>query len=173
MTTNCLAAGDVARWNDLYAVTLGMVDNVNIVGARDGALQPLPLGTDLISDTTMRYFQFHFEDTWRMRSDLTLSYGFTYSWLTPLKEKLDRIALITDLNTGEVFSAESYLAAKEEAARQGQVFNPQIGVRPLNDSGRDTLSDTDYSNIGPRVALAWSPDFKNGLLGVSPGSARC
>ena len=68
VTTNCLSAADVARWNDLYAVTLGMVDNVNIVGARDGALQPLPLGTDLISDTSMRYFQFHFEDTWRMRS---------------------------------------------------------------------------------------------------------
>ena len=81
-----------------------------------------------------------------------MSYGLTYSWLTPLTEKLDRIALITDLNTGEVFSAESYLDAKAEAARQGQIFNPQIGVRPLNDSTRDTLADTDYSNIGPRVA---------------------
>ncbi len=172
VTTNCLLAADVGRWNDLYAVTLGMVDNVNIVGARDGALQPLPLGTDLISDTTMRYFQFHFEDTWRMRPDLTLTYGLTYSWQTPLTEKLDRIALITDLNTGEVFSAESYLQAKEQAARQGQVFNPQIGVRPLNDSSRDTLADTDYSNIGPRVAVAWSPQFKNGLLGSSHRSAH-
>ena len=146
-----------------------MVDNVNIVGARDGALQPLPLGTDLISDTTMRYFQFHFEDTWRMRPSLTLTYGLTYSWQTPLEEKLDRIALITDLNTGEVFSAESYLDAKAQAARQGQVFNPQIGVRPLNDSTRDTLADTDYSNIGPRVAVAWNPDFKNGILGSLTG----
>ena len=169
VTTNCLAAGDLARWNDLYAVTLGMVDNVNIVGARDGALQPLPLGTDLISDTTMRYVQFYFEDTWRMRSDLTLSYGLTYSWLTPLEEKLDRIALITDLNTGEVLSAESYLDAKAQAAREGRIFNPQIGVRPLNDSSRDTLADTDYSNIGPRVAVAWSPAFQSGFLGGLTG----
>ncbi len=73
LTTNCLRAADVGRWNDLYAVTLGMVDNVSIVGARDGGLQPLPFGTDLLSDTSMRYFQFHVEDTWRMRSDLTLS----------------------------------------------------------------------------------------------------
>ena len=48
VTTNCLRTGDVARWNDLYAVALGMVDNVSIVGARDGGLQPLPLGTDLV-----------------------------------------------------------------------------------------------------------------------------
>ena len=170
LTTNCLRAADAGRWNDLYAVTLGMIDNVSIVGARDGDLQPLPFGTDLISDTSMRYFQFHFEDTWRMRSDLTVSYGVTYSWLTPLTEKLDRIALITDLNTGEVLSAESYLRAKKEAALQGQVFNPQIGVRPINDSSRDSLVDTDYSNIGPRVAVAWSPAFKNGFFGGSMGS---
>jgi hypothetical protein len=169
LTTNCLRAGDVARWNDLYAVTLGMVDNVSIVGARDGSLQPLPFGSDLVSDTNMRYFQFHFEDTWRMRPSLTLSYGLTYSWLTPLTEKLDRIALITDLNTGEVLSAESYLRAKEQAARQGQVYNPQIGVRPLNDSSRDSLVDTDYGNIGPRVAVVWSPAFKNGFLGGLTG----
>ncbi|HSE31377.1 MAG TPA: carboxypeptidase-like regulatory domain-containing protein [Pyrinomonadaceae bacterium] len=165
VTTNCIRAGDVARWNDLYAVGLGLVDNVSIVGARDGGLQPLPLGTDLISDTSMRYYQFHVEDTWRVRPSLTLTYGLTYSWLTPLQEKLDRIALITDLNTGEVFSAESYLRRKEEAARAGQVFNPRIGVRPLNDSGRDSLSDTDYSNLGPRIAVAWSPSFKDGFMG--------
>ena len=169
LTTNCLRTADVGRWNDLYAVTLGMIDNVSIVGARDGGLQPLPFGTDLISDTSMRYFQFHVEDTWRMRSDLTLSYGLTYSWLTPLTEKLDRIALITDLNTGEVFSAESYLRAKKDAALQGQIYNPQIGVRPLNDSSRDTLADTDYGNLGPRLAVAWTPTFKNGVLGGLTG----
>lgn len=165
VTTNCIRSGDVARWNDLYAVALGLVDNVSVVGARDGDLQPLPLGTDLISDTTMRYYQFHVEDTWRVRPSLTLTYGLTYSWLTPLKEKLGRIALITDLNTGEVFSAESYLGRKEEAARAGQVFNPRIGVRPLSDSGRDSLSDTDYSNLGPRVAVAWSPSGRTVVRG--------
>ena len=169
LTTNCLRAADVGRWNDLYAVTLGMIDNVNILGARDGDLQPLPFGTNLISDTNMNYYQFYFEDTWRMRSDLTLTYGLTYSWVSPLTEKLDRIALITDLNTGEVLSAESYMRAKEEAARRGQVFNPQIGVRPLNDSSRDTLADTDYSNLGPRAAVAWRPGFKSGWLGKMSG----
>ena len=67
-----------------------------------GICSSLPLGTDLVTDTKMRYYQFHFEDTWRMRPSLTLTYGLTYSWLTPPKERLDRIALITDLNTGEV-----------------------------------------------------------------------
>ena len=170
MTTNCLLAADVARWNDLYAVTLGMVDNVNIVGARDGALQPLPLGTDLISDTTMRYFQFHFEDTWRMRPvvDADLRAHLQLADAPHGKARPDRPDYRSQYGRG-LFRRELPSMPRKQAARQGQVFNPQIGVRPLNDSSRDTLSDTDYSNIGPRVAVAWSPSFKNGLLGSLTG----
>ena len=174
VTTNCLRAADVGRWNDLYAVTLGMVDNVNIVGARDGSLQPLPLGTDLISDTTMRYFQFHFEDTWRMRPSLTLSYGLTYSWLTPLKEKLDRIALITDLNTGEVFSAESYLRRQRSRRRARDRFSTRRSA-----CGRSTIRAATRSPI-PTTAISVLEWPWRGVLPsradssvVSPGTARC
>jgi hypothetical protein len=169
VTTNCLRTADVSLWNSLYAASLGMVDNVSIVGARDGSLNPLPFGTDLVTQTNMQYYQFHFQDIWRLSSSVTLTYGLTYSWLTPPSEKLDRIALITDRASGEVFSAESYLRRKREAALRGEVFNPEIGVRPIKDSGRDTLFDTDYSNWGPRVALAWSPSFQDGILGALAG----
>lgn len=85
LTTNCLRSTDVTLWNNLYAATLGMIDNTSIVGARDGDLQPLPFGTDLVTQTDMKYYQFHVQDTWRKSSSLTLTYGLTYSWLTPLK----------------------------------------------------------------------------------------
>lgn len=165
VTTNCLRSQDVSQWNNLYAATLGMLDNLSIVGARDGSLNPLPFGTDLVTETNMKYFQFHFQDTWRVRPTLTLNYGLTYSWLTPPKEKLDRIAFVTDRNTGEVFTAQGYLEAKRQAALQGRVFNPTLGVRPLLDSSRDTLFDTDYSNLGPRLAVAWNPSYSRGRSG--------
>jgi hypothetical protein len=172
ITTNCLRTQDVTQWNRLYAATLGMLDNTNIVGARDGSLNPLPFGTKLVTDTNMHYFQFYFQDTWRMSPSLTLNYGLTYSWLTPPEEKLNRIALLTDLNTGEVFTANGYIEAKRNAALQGQVFNPTIGVRPIKDSNRDSLFDTDYSNLGPRLALAWNPSYRNGFLGSMLGDRR-
>jgi len=165
LTTNCLRTQDVSQWNNLYAATLGMLDNLSIVGARDGSLKPLPFGNDLVTDTKMKYFQFHFQDTWRLRPSLTVNYGLTYSWQTPPKEKLDRIAFVTDLNTGEVFTAKSYLEAKRQAALQGRVFNPTLGVRPIQDSNRDTLFDTDYSNLGPRIAVAWNPSYSSGRSG--------
>jgi hypothetical protein len=164
-TTNCIRSTDVSIWNNLYAATLGMLDNTSIVGARDGRLQPLPFGTDLVTDMSMRFYQFNFQDTWRMSSSLTLNLGLTYSWLAPPKEKLDRFALITDLATGDVFTAERYLEAKRRAAEQGQVYNPTIGIRPLGDSNRSSLFDTDWSNLGPRLAVAWNPSFRSGLFG--------
>lgn len=172
VTTNCIRTQDVSLWNNLYAGTLGLVDNVNIVGARDGNLNPLPFGTDLITDTTMRYYQFHFQDTWRLRPSLTVTLGLTYSWLTPPKEALNRMALVTDLASGEVFTARGYLGAKRTAALRGEVYNPQVGIRPITDAARDTLFDTDYSNLGPRVAVAWSPSFQRGIGGWLLGNRR-
>jgi hypothetical protein len=172
ITTNCLRTSDVSQWNNLYAATLGMLDNLSIVGARDGSLNPLPFGTDLVTDTNMHYFQFHFQDTWRARPSLTVSYGLTYSWATPPEEKLDRIALVTDRETGEVFTAKGYLEAKRKAALQGQVFNPTIGVRPIKDSSRDKLFDTDYTNVGPRIAVAWNPSYQSGVLNHLLGDRR-
>jgi hypothetical protein len=172
LTTNCLRSTDVSIWNNLYAATLGMVDNTSIVGARDGSLKPLPFGSDLVTKTNMHYFQFFFQDTWRVRPSLTVTYGLTYSWATPPTEELNRMALLTDEKTGEVFTAKGYIEAKRQAALQGQVFNPSIGVRPIKDSGRDSIFDTDFSNLGPRISLAWNPSFQKGVLNRLFGERR-
>src|SRR5207249_3192370 len=51
--TNCLPSTQLSTWNNLYAATLGMLDNTSIVGARDGSLQPLSFGSDLVTDMSM------------------------------------------------------------------------------------------------------------------------
>jgi len=148
-----------------------MIDNTSIVGARDGSLQPLPFGTDLITEMTNKFYQFNVQDTWRKSSSLTISLGLTYSWVTPPKERLDRITFLTDAATGEIFNAKDYLERKKVAALQGAVFNPTIAVRPLRDTNRTELFDTDRSNLGPRLAIAWNP-HANGWLGNLMGEKK-
>jgi hypothetical protein len=55
---------------------------------------------------------------------------------------------------------------------QGQVFNPSIGVRPIKDSSRDSIFDTDFSNLGPRLSIAWNPSFQKGILNRVFGERR-
>ncbi|MCI0537562.1 MAG: carboxypeptidase-like regulatory domain-containing protein [Verrucomicrobiales bacterium] len=166
VTTNCINVAETGVWNSLYAATLGMVDNVAATIGRDANLNTLPLTNELLdTDTNMRYYQFHFQDAWRIHSSLTVTYGVTYSWLTPPTEARDRMALLTDDTTGEVISARAYLRAREFAAQEGRVFNPQFRFVPLANSSRDNIFNTDYSNVGPRVSAAWNPSFQSGILG--------
>ncbi len=80
VTTNCLQAGDVTRWNRLYTGALGMVDNIGVMIARDGQLKAKPIGTALEVDALIRAHEYYFNDTWRLRPNLTFTLGLSYQW---------------------------------------------------------------------------------------------
>ncbi len=171
-TTNCLAAADLAQWNSLYAASLGLVDNLSIALARDGALNPLPLGTAIVADTTHNAYEFYVQDIWRLRPSLTLNLGLNYQWATPPREKDGKQTLLIDNTTRQPIDVEQYLETKRQAFLQGQVFNPQIAYLPIGSSGRDGIFDTDRNNFGPRISAAWNPAFQNGLPGKLFGERK-
>ncbi len=156
ITTNCLASGDVQQWNRLFASSLGLVDNINVLAVRDAQFKPLPFGEVLVAETKLWAPEFYFQDTWRMRPSLTLTWGLNYGWQTPPKEKLGRQTVQVDGTTLQVQTALDYLKRKQEAAAQGQIFNPKIAFLPVNDAKRDVF-DIDWNNLSPRLAMAWNP----------------
>jgi hypothetical protein len=171
ITTNCLAAGDVRQWNRLYAGTLGLIDNVNVLAVRDAQFKPLPFGEVLIADTTLYAPEFYFQDVWRFSPSLTFTFGANYGWQTPPKEKQGRFTVQVDGQTLKVQTAREYLRAREAASLQGQIFNPPIAFLPVNDAKRDVF-DIDWNNIGPRAAISWNPNFSGGLLGKLFGERK-
>ena len=171
VTTNCLLAGDTQRWDRLYASTLGLVDNIGILTTRDGSLNPLPFGTPLINDTTLNAYEFYGADVWRIKPNLTLSYGISYGWQTPPHEKLNRQTLVVDAATNKPLTGPGYIAAKKAAALAGQTFNPTLGFEPVKAAGR-TVFNTDYGDVAPRVAVAWTPGFNSGFLGKLTGNHK-
>jgi len=76
ITTNCLRSSDLTNWGRFYATTLGIVDNVGVLAVRDAALKATPLGTNLINESRSHAIYFNGQDTWRVRKDLTLNFGF-------------------------------------------------------------------------------------------------
>jgi putative hemolysin len=171
VTTNCLAAGDVRQWNRLYASTLGIIDNINVLAVRDAAFKPLPFGEVLVADTKLWAPEFYFQDVWRFRPSLTITYGVNYGWQTPPTEKLGRQTVQVDGRTLQVQTAREYLATREAIAREGGIYNPPIAFLPINDANRPVF-DTDWNNIGPRFALAWNPNYNEGLFGKLFGSRK-
>jgi hypothetical protein len=172
VTTFCLQPTDVLRWDRLYAATLGIVDNVNVLAVRDGTLAPQPFGTPLIANTNQQAYNFYGQDTWRIRPTLTVTYGIGYGWQTPPTEATGQQTFEVDASNNQILTASGYIQAKQQAALSGQVFNPTIGYLPIKQSGRSSIWNTDYGDIAPRVSAAWSPSYQDGLLGRAFGAGK-
>jgi hypothetical protein len=172
ITTNCLQPTDVLRWDRLYAATLGIVDNINVLAVRDGSLTPQPFGTPLIANTNQQAYDFYAQDSWRIRPTLTITYGLGYGWQTPPTEAHGEQTFEVNTSNGQILTASGYIQQKAQAAAAGQIFNPTIGYLPIKDSGRSNIWNTDYGDIAPRLSAAWSPSYKDGLLGNVLGSGK-
>jgi hypothetical protein len=161
VTTFCLAAGDVTQWNRLLAGTTGMIDNTNVLVTRDSNLNSLPLGSPLQADTYENDVDFYFSDTWRIRPSLTLTAGLNYQIQFPPVDSLGRTAFMIDDATGQTITSTNYLNNARQAALQGNIYNPTLAWIPSNKTSQKSVFDTDYGNVGPHIAAAWTPYFEN------------
>jgi len=171
VTTNCLPGAQLPIWNQLYAGSLGLIDNTSILAVRDGNLNPLPFGTPLSNNTVQNQFYFYGQDTWRLTNSLTLSYGLAYGWQGAPTDTLGRQTLLIDATTGKFVTEPQYIQSKMSAALQGQIFNPELGYVPVHTAHHPVFS-TDYGDVAPRISAAWNPSFTSGLLGRFLGDRK-
>ncbi|HVB35609.1 MAG TPA: TonB-dependent receptor [Candidatus Acidoferrales bacterium] len=162
--TKCLPGSQLANWNQLYAGSLGLIDNTSILAVRDGKLNPLPFGTPLSNNTVQNQFYFYGQDVWRITNSLTLSYGLAYGWQTPPSDTLGRQTILINSASGQFISAPNYLNSKLTGAQQGSIFNPTTGYIPVNTAHHSVFS-TDWGDWAPRFSAAWNPSFGSGPLG--------
>jgi len=160
--TNCLRASDVGQWDALFAGVTGMIDNISALTVRDDNGNPLPFGTPINAHATHNAFEIYSQDSWQLNPSFTLTLGMSYGWQQPPADKFGRQTRMINVDTGEPLTFQNYIEPRRQAALRGEIYNPLIGFARLN-SGR-TLFETDRNNFGPRLAAAWSPLFKGGVL---------
>jgi hypothetical protein len=105
-------------------------------------------GAQIPMYTRARYFGAYFQDTWRYRSNLTLTYGLRYEFASPWWEAHNQIETLKPGLQSKVFPG----------APTGWVFPTDDGIPP-------TLAPTRYNNFAPRIGLAYSPSATGGFLG--------
>ncbi|HEY0546121.1 MAG TPA: carboxypeptidase regulatory-like domain-containing protein [Pyrinomonadaceae bacterium] len=89
------------------------------------------------SDIGLRYYQLNFfgQDEWRVRPNLSISYGLRYEYNTPPREVNKRI----------------------ESAFDAPALALLPGLRALQN--RNQIFEPDRNNFAPRVGFAWSPNI--------------
>lgn len=123
---------------------------------RDGNL--LPVGQGIGRDFATQEYDWYMQDVWKLRTNLTLTLGLRYGLSRPVYEK-------NGLQVKPTTSLSEFFKRRVEGAANGTPVNDSITVDlagPAN--GGENYYPWDKNNFQPRVAIAWSPDFKSGFL---------
>ena len=122
----------------------------------DGSL--LPSGSPALRDFATEEYEFYFEGTWQVRSDLTLNLGLRWGVNTPVNES-------GGFQVTPTTSLSGFFDRRVAGAAQGNPLNELISLDVAGPFyGRPGFYDTDWNNFGPRIAAAWSPSFEDGIL---------
>ena len=93
-----------------------------------------------------RYFGTYAQDSWRVRSDLTINIGLRWDLVSPWWEKYNQL--------------QTYIAGAQSTLYPGA----PPGLVVTGDPGVPrTLAPTSYKNFAPRLGFAYSPRFDQGL----------
>jgi len=118
-----------------------------------------------IRDTGVYLFA---QDSWKIKPNVTLNYGFRWELDTPLTDVLHHVQTYRPGQNSTVYPCS--LTQKEQQSF-GVSTCAAAGVQPTGlvfpgDSGVAAgLTQTYYKAFAPRVGLAYSPNFSHGLLG--------
>jgi hypothetical protein len=160
-------------WGRDYAEVLGLTSISQIAYTRTG--KDLHLNPPLTPATTtvrIPYANFYGSDIWRISPRLTLTYGLGWTVEMPPYETNGKQVIFIG-PTNQPLSSVNYLNAREQAALQGQVYNPQVGFSLIGNlaSPRKYPYNPYYGEWSPRVALAYDL-FGDGRTIVRGGYAR-
>jgi hypothetical protein len=97
---------------------------------------------------TLNDFMLYAQDTWRMRSNLTVTLGLKWEYLSPYKE-------INGLQLGPVWADKNNPGAT--------LLNPNATIDFLNQA-----YNADTNNFGPTIGIAWDP-FNDGKTSIRAG----
>lgn len=128
----------------------------NLIYGANGAL--LPVGTSAARSFATQAYETYFQDAWKVTHDVTLTLGLRYSLARPIYET-------HGFEVKPNIPLSTYFDARVASAAAGVSLITPISMDlsgPAN--GRSSMYPWDKNDIQPRIAIAWSPSFKTGIL---------
>lgn len=159
---------DPDTFNQSFLYLLGSVTQANatfFVDAKNGTF--LPAGSAPKRVFAENGYEGYFQDSWKVKSNVTLTLGLRYSYDTPVWEANGNMVSPTvDIQTWWNQRLRDMAAGVPSDASPDLSF--ALSGRA---NGKDAWWQPDRNNFAPRIAVAWSPNFNNGLLHALFGGA--
>ncbi len=153
-----------------YPITdlLGVVTNATTVFNYDRQLNLLPPNSPISRRYAQDSYEPYIQDIWKIRPNLTLTFGLRYSLFSPLWET-HGLQVCPSPALGNWFAQRAIAGASGIPSNQDTPL--QIDwCGPAN--GKRGYWNWDYGNLGPHVAFAWAPNKTEGFLGKLFGNGN-
>lgn len=171
--------GDGNPANDPALIISFLDDAAALYGVIDGLFGPsvyadpransiLPVGSSLRREFAENQYDFYAQDSWRIRPNLTLTAGLRYGYATPPWE-------VNGAQVRPTLDVRDWWNTRQRDMLAGRPADaaPLMGFE-LAGKANDAPGwwEPDKNNFAPRVALAWSPNFKNRFANALLGQAN-
>ena len=153
--------GFSSSYQQAYANLVGTVPQVNsqfnyaVSSPTNGTL--LADGAFIDRHFSANEFEWYVQDSWRVRPNLTVTFGLRHTILqTPWETKGQQVAPTIDTHT--------WFTQREIAAQKGQIYEPDLTFAPNGPFyGKPGYWPKSKDDFAPRFAIAWSPGSRTSI----------
>jgi Carboxypeptidase regulatory-like domain len=159
----------LTNYDAAFAFLLGRYSQIRTNFNYDIAGNAFPLGTGQLRDYRYNEYEAYAQDSWRLRNDLTITYGLRYHYYPAPYEA-------NGFQSGNNVDLQSLLATRMQNAAAGISGNsaePFLTYFPIG-QGNNAPGPyaPDRNNFAPRFNIAWNPSSQNGFLGKVLGDRK-
>jgi Carboxypeptidase regulatory-like domain len=153
----------LSNWDSSFVGNLGSIFDLQASINYTHAGSPLPSGSNVVHDYRFSDYAGYLQDSWRMRSDFTITAGVRYQYQSV---------------PYEVHGVEAtFLNTSFRSLVDTRVANGLAGIATPDSTPELTYSlagpvnhapgfyKPEYHDFSPRLGLAWNPSFHDGILG--------
>lgn len=154
-------SGFSTNYKQAYANLVGTVaqvtSNYNYQVTSATSANSLPTGAFVDRHFKANEFEWFVQDSWKIRPNLTLTFGLRHSILqTPWETHGQQVAPSIDTH--------AWYLQREASAQQGQIYEPTLTFSPSGPTyGKPGYWPKAKDNFAPRVALVYSPNGKTSI----------
>ncbi|HKX26118.1 MAG TPA: TonB-dependent receptor [Blastocatellia bacterium] len=155
------ATTSTINYDAAFAFLLGRYAEITTNFNYDTAGRPFAPGTGKKRDFRYNEYEFYAQDSWKVRSDLTLTYGVRYHYY-PAPYEANGFQAGNDVDLGTLFDARVRNARNGVA---GPTAEPLLRYDLIgHENNRRPYYEPDRNNFAPRVSFAWNPAARSGPL---------
>jgi hypothetical protein len=159
----------ISNWDNAFPFLLGRFADVtsNFNYSKTGT--PFPNGTGKNRDYNYNEFEFYAQDAWKARSDLTLTFGLRWDYHS-VPYEVNGYQSVPSVGENAFLGIRLYDAMNGISGATAVPFQSySLGGSANNAEG---YYNPDHKDFGPRIAVAYNPSARDGLLGSIFGDRR-